>query len=277
MEEGFMISGRTFSARRDGKLSSLGSFIRDVNETLLLTADEERALAERVQQGDEEARDHLIRANVRLVMRIARQFLDRGLPLEDLVQEGMLGLIRAVEGFEPERGLRFSTYAKFWVVQSMQHLVKTSAHAVRVPPYAADLIARWRRTARELAQETGQPPSEEAIAERLQVSAKQLKIIKRALLVYQGQSTAEEKSLLDIVNSTPSPEASPFPADELDNVLALLKTLDQREAAVLRMRFGLDGQPPMLLEQIGERLNLTRERVRQLEKKALLSLRERLA
>jgi RNA polymerase primary sigma factor len=261
-------------------LSNIDSYIRDVNETCLLTADEERDLAERIQDGDEVARDHLIRANLRLVMRIARQFLGRGLALEDLVQEGTLGLIRAVEGFEPERGLRFSTYAKFWITQSIQHIVRTSTHTVRIPPYAAELVAKWRKTTAELVQETGEMPSEEEIAERLGISARQLKIIKKALKIHQGHGTThatEAAPLLEIADAAPSPQLDVLLSDDIDRVLGLIKKLDEREAMVLKLRFGLDGEEPLNLQQIGDRLNLTRERVRQLEKKALVNLRNAVA
>jgi RNA polymerase primary sigma factor len=271
----------TFTPPKNGHtLSSIDSYIRDVNETCLLGAEEERELADRIQDGDEEARDHLIRANLRLVMRIARQFLNRGLALEDLVQEGTLGLIRAVEGFEPERGLRFSTYAKFWITQSIQHIVRTSCHTVRIPPYAAELVAKWRKTAAEIMQATGDVASEDEIAERLNVSPRQLKIIKKALKIHQGHGTThatETAPLLDIADAAPNPHFGVLQSDDIDRVLGLIKKLDQREAMVLKLRFGLDGEEPMNLQQIGNRLNLTRERVRQLEKKALINLRNAVA
>jgi RNA polymerase primary sigma factor len=265
-------------APRRAAASPMDSFIRDVNETALLTADEERDLAERIEQGDQEARDHLIRANLRLVIRFARQFAGSGFSLEDLIQQGTLGLIRAVEGFDYTRGLRFSTYAKFWIFQSIQQVVRAGS-AVRIPAYAVELIAKWRRTTAELTQLTGQAPSEAEVAERLGLSAKQLKIIRKALRIYQGPSSAhatEDQPLLELVDSAPSPQLDITRSEDLDQVLQLIDKMEPREAAVLKMRFGLDGREPMNLQEIGHELHLTRERVRQLEKKALESLRQAL-
>jgi RNA polymerase primary sigma factor len=259
----------------------LGSFVRDVNETPLLNVEEEQDLARRVQEGDIEARDHLIRANVRLVIQIARQYQRRGFSLEDLVQEGTLGLMRAVEGFDPERELRFSTYAKYWIVQSMQRLLKTSTRNVRVPPYAADLVVKWRRTATELKHLTGADPSDDLIAARLGLSARKIKLVKKALQIFQGPAAgATEFDAVTMSELADRPSSDPqdrvLQADDVKKILGLLSHMDAREAAVLRLRFGLDGSAPMNLSEIGGRLDLTRERVRQLEKKALAALRERM-
>jgi RNA polymerase primary sigma factor len=255
------------------------TYLHDINETALLNAEEEAELAERVRDGDAEARDHLARANLRLVVSVARQFAGKGVAIEDLIAEGNLGLLRSVEGFDPTQGVRFSTYASYWIKQSIRRCVMNTARSVRVPAHAEQLLVRWRRAAVELREELGREPTEQEVAAHLGVSARKLKIIQKALRIHAGtgQQSEEGDGLLpSLPCGGDSPEARLGGEEEARQVLELVSRLPQREAAVLRLRFGLDGGEPMTLKAIGERLGLTRERVRQVEVEALRSLRERL-
>jgi RNA polymerase primary sigma factor len=261
--------------------SPLTSYLREINETGLLTEDEEHNLAERVRNGDAEARDQMVRANLRLVVHVARQFTGRGVCLEDLIQEGNLGLLCAVERFDPEQGTRFSTYAAYWIKQAIMRGLDNTATSIRVPSYAVDLVANWRRTAVRLQDQLGRAPTSEEIAGELGLSKKRLQILTKALRVYNGvrQSESADDSWpqLDLSDAEDrAPGYAMETAEEVTQVLNLLNTLHPRVAMVLRLRFGLSGSKPHTLREIGQQLGLTRERVRQLELEALEQLRDRL-
>ena len=253
----------------------LESYLREINETPLLKPDEEKELAYRIEDGDCEARDHLVRANLRLVVNIARGYQGKGLALQDLIAEGNLGLLRAVEGYDPSMNTRFSTYASFWIKQSMKRAVVNTAKTVRLPAYMVQLLTEWRRAAARLQEEIGRPATEEEIAKRLKLPKKKLNIIKKAIRIYnagpQGEvdDTGWSIDELALDKLSDSPEAQMTHSDDLHQVLHLLDELDEREATVLRLRFGLSGKEPMTLKEIGHCLDLTRERVRQIEREAL--------
>jgi RNA polymerase primary sigma factor len=255
-------------------------YLHDINETPLLTASEEKELAYRISlHGDAVARDHLIRANLRLVINIARVYVGKGLCLQDLIAEGNLGLLRAVEGFDPDMETRFSTYACYWIRQSIKRGLLNTGKTIRVPAYMAELMNKWRRAAAELQEVLGRPATREEIAARLKLPKRKLKIIQKALRIYDAipQSDGPEAGsflteLLQDEKAVP-PDAGMSAADEMRDVLRLLDGLDQRSAAVLRLRYGLDGDDPMTLKEIGEVLGLTRERVRQIEREALCQMR----
>jgi len=253
------------------------TYLRDINETPLLDADEERELAWRVDDGDAEARDHLVRANLRLVVSIARGFAGRGLPLEDLIAEGNMGLLRAVEGFDPSLGLRFSTYACYWIKQSIKRALINTGKTIRLPAYMVELLSKWRRAAAELQDELGRTPTQEEVASSLGLPAKKLKIVQEAIRVYnaavQEDVDGAGLSLGELAQDDATPDKRLTGAEEMSQVLGLLDRLEPREAAVLRLRFGLSGEEPKTLKDIGERLGLTRERVRQIKRDALGKLR----
>jgi RNA polymerase primary sigma factor len=241
----------------------------------LLTADEEKELAQRIAQGDMSARDRMIRANLRLVVNIARGYVGKGLSLQDLIEEGNLGLLRAVEGFDPNVGTRFSTYASYWIKQSIKRALVNTAKPIRIPAYMVELLCKWRRAQAELQDRLGRMPSVEEIAKELELPKKKLAIVKKAIRVYnlipQTDQAESGWSLGEMLmdERTRTPDVEMVEADNLKLVLTRLNEMDKREATVLRMRFGLNDCPPKTLKEIGESLGLTRERVRQIENEAL--------
>jgi len=263
--------------------SPLETYLREINNTALLTADEEKMLAYRIETGDTAARDQMVRANLRLVVNIARGYTGKGLGLQDLIEEGNLGLLRAVEGFDPTMNTRFSTYASYWIKQSIKRALVNTAKTIRIPAYMVELLSKWRQAAVRLQDVLGRTPTYEEIAWELQLSKKKLAIIKKAIRVYNSNPQTEQYetgwTLGEMVTDerTKSPEDELVESDDLEHVFRELEQMDQREATVLRMRFGLDDDQPKTLKEIGERLGLTRERVRQIENEALSKLSVTLA
>src|SRR4051794_39010254 len=167
--------------RTDSVQSPLETYLREINETPLLNAEEERQLATRIGVGDSAARDRMVRANLRLVVNIARSYVGKGLSLQDLIEEGNLGLLRAVEGFDPEMGTRFSTYASYWIKQSIKRALVNTAKPIRIPAYMMELLCKWRRSAAELQDQLGRPATVEEIARSLELPKKKLAIVKKAI------------------------------------------------------------------------------------------------
>jgi RNA polymerase primary sigma factor len=260
--------------------SVLEIYLAEINETPLLNAAEEKGLAYQIDDGDSEARDHMVRANLRLVVNIARGYTGAGLGMEDLIAEGNFGLLRAVEGFDPSMNTRFSTYASYWIKQSIKRALINTAKTVRVPSYMVELLSKWRRAAAELQEKLGRAPTQDEVADRLKLPKKKVAIIKKALRVYNSAPQTDQPdtgwSLDNMLadGQAKEPDVGMEDADDLHQVLDLLAHMDPRESAVLRMRFGLGDEEPKTLKEIGERLGLTRERVRQIECEALSKMRE---
>ncbi|OHB83575.1 MAG: RNA polymerase subunit sigma [Planctomycetes bacterium RBG_16_64_12] len=262
--------------------SPLETYLREINETPLLSSDDEQELALAIGEGDVQARDRMVRANLRLVVNIARGYTSKGLGLQDLIEEGNLGLLRAVEGFDPAIGTRFSTYASYWIKQSIKRALINTAKTIRIPAYMVELLSKWRRASIRLAEELGRTPTPEEVARVLGLPRKKLPIIKKAIRIYNLTPQTDQAeagwSLGEMVmdDRARNPEDDLVENDNLTHVLEQLQTMDQREATVLRMRFGLDDREPRTLKEIGETLGLTRERVRQIETEALAKLAESL-
>ena len=256
--------------------SPLETYLREINETALLTANEEKELSYAIHDGDNAARDRMVRANLRLVVNIARAYTGKGLPLPDLIEEGNLGLLRAVEGFDPEMNTRFSTYASYWIKQSIKRALVNSAKTIRIPAYMVELLTKWRRATAKLQDEFGRTPTAQEVAKELDLPKKKLKIVKKAIQLYNSTPQSDQSSdggwsMGEMVadSRTRAPEDELIDDDNLEHVFKMLDKMDPREATILRMRFGLDDSEPRTLKEIGETLGLTRERVRQIESEAL--------
>ncbi len=269
------------AARREiSTHSPLQIYLHEINSTPLLSAAEERTLAGRVAEGDPYAREHMVKANLRLVVNIARGYLGKGLSLEDLIEEGNLGLLRAVEGYDGGMETRFSTYASYWIKQSIRRSVMNNGKPIRLPAYMVSLLSKWRRVSTVLTDRLGRTPTPEEIGKVLRLSKKKVGIVAKAIKVNNLTPRTEGNDdeggfVIDDVltdDRIRAPDDLLGEADDLERIFRRIGQLDVREATVIRMRFGLEPYAPMTLREIGENLGLTRERVRQLETIALAKL-----
>jgi RNA polymerase primary sigma factor len=265
--------------------SELQLYLREVNETPLLTPDEEKTLGWRIiNDGCLQSKERMIKANLRLVIAISKNYVNRGLTLPDLIEEGNIGLIRAVEGFDPAQGARFSTYASWWIKQAIKRTLINAVQPIHIPAYMVELIARWKDTSRKFEEKHGRSPSLQELSKEMKLPVKKLVIIRRAVKAYQAPSQAplgEDGVAMDFGDlfedtrgKQPDREASE--SEDFKIILKLLDSIDERDARVLRLRFGLEGHEPLTLKQIGEIVGLTRERVRQIEVEALRRLNQQL-
>ncbi len=267
-----------------GVKSNLELYLRQIDESPLLTAQQEKDLCWKIiHENCPFARERMIRSNLRLVVNIAKRYANRGMHLTDLIEEGNLGLMRAVEAFDPDQGARFSTYASWWIKQAIKRALINAVQPVHIPAYMVELISRWKKTIRAFEDVHHRPPSNEELAREMDLPPRKIRMIRKAVRAFQRPATTESISdegmaLAEIVQDerTPRPEDQVFARDDLNTIRHLLDTIDDREATILRLRYGLDGQEPMTLKEIGASIGLTRERVRQLEIEALEKLHERL-
>ena len=244
-----------------------------------LSTQQEHELAARIATGDREARNCMVQANLGLVGRIAREFLDRGLPYEDLVAEGNLGLIRGAEEFDPRFGTRFSTYAAYWIKEAIRHALINTSATIRLPAHMVGLLTKWRRSERALRREVGRAPSFDEIASSLRLSDAQKTLVTRALdarrlrLESSYGAGASNHLFGEITDQYDCADDRAEAEDERAAVWRLMRRLDDRERAVLSLRYGLEGELPLTLKEIGRRLGVTREWVRKIEIRALRELR----
>jgi RNA polymerase primary sigma factor len=264
--------------------SGLQLYLRQINDSPLLTAQQEKDLARKIiADNDPAARERMVRSNLRLVVNIAKHYVNRGLSLPDLIEEGNIGLLKAVEGFDPENGCRFSTYASWWIKQAIKRALINSVQPIHIPAYMVEMMSKFRQAIRELEEDLGRLPTTEELSVHLKMSVKKLKIIKKAVKAYHsptqfssGGANDEQMTISDVVADThnPGPDESVCGTDELRQLSELLTQIDDRAAKILKLRYGLEGQDPMTLKQIGQTIGLTRERVRQIEHEALAKLRD---
>jgi len=265
--------------------SGLQLYLRSINDSPLLTADEEKSLARKIiNDNDGAARERMVRSNLRLVVNIAKHYVNRGLTLPDLIEEGNIGLLKAVEGFDPDNGSRFSTYASWWIKQAIKRALINGVQPIHIPAYMVELMSKFRQAMRELEEELGRLPNTDELSAYLKMSKKKLNIIKKAVKAYHsptqfgggGHNGESEMTINELVADTHNPGPAEFirDKDELRQLGELLDQIDEREARILKLRYGLDGEDPMTLKEIGERIGLTRERVRQIEHEALRKLRD---
>lgn len=265
--------------------TSLRLYLREAVETALLTPQQEIELARRVQAGDEAAREHMIKANLRLVVKIAREYEDYGLPLLDLINEGNIGLMRAVERFDPTKGAKLSTYAAWWIKQSIKRALSNQSKAIRLPIHLVQQIAQLRRAENQFEAKHGRPPRDSEIAVVLGVTEDEIAHWRESALVGTTSLDAplgndsDSGRVADVISddNAQMPWASVSEETNAELIRELVDTLNAREQKILRERFALDGGDPRTLEEIGTDFGLTRERIRQLEAAALKKLRDRLA
>jgi RNA polymerase primary sigma factor len=268
---------------REQSRANLGVYLGEIARIPLLSREEEQALAARVRAGDEKAKQRMVEANLRLVVQIARRYLNRGLALPDLIEEGNLGLLRAVEKFDADRGTRFSTYATWWIRQAVVRALANQARTIRLPVHVEMLLARYIREQRRLTQTLGRTPSTRELAAALGISeegVEELEEVRQQPVSLDTPIGGERPSTLGemIADHTTSP-ADSFASLFRDRteLVSALEDLAANERTVLRRRFGLEGDPPETLEAIGQQLKLSRERVRQIESAGLRKLRALLA
>ena len=266
----------------DETQSSLKVYLKDIAATDLLSRQQEVELAARIQAGDEVAREHMIKANLRLVVKIAKDYANYGLPLVDLISEGNMGLMKAVERFDPEKGGKLSTYAAWWIKQSIKRALANQSKTIRLPVHMVDKISRMRRVSVILTEELGREPSTDELAEELGLPRKKVALLKRAAMrptsldapVGDDDGTTYADIIGDEHASNPMDQLdSKNLHNELDDLLGLL---DERESQIIDARFGLNGATPMTLEEVGREFSVTRERIRQLQNLALKKMRSAL-
>jgi RNA polymerase primary sigma factor len=264
--------------------TGLAIYLKQIDEAPLLTAQQEKDLCWKIMHHNCPAsRERMIRSNLRLVVNIAKRYGNRGMPLIDLIEEGNLGLLRAVEAYDPEQGARFSTYASWWIKQAIKRALINAVQPVHIPAYMVELIARWKKAYQDLEERLDRPPTIPELAETMELSPKKVRIIRKAMRAFQRpmQSSGEREDSLDLAEMLhdyrlAAPDQQVLNSDDVQTIRRLLDAIDQREAKILRLRFGLNGDGPLTLKEVGQRVGLTRERVRQIEIDTLRKLNDRL-
>ncbi|MBP9701330.1 MAG: RNA polymerase sigma factor RpoD/SigA [Candidatus Pacebacteria bacterium] len=271
----------TRSLARDGD-TILQLYLREMSEIPLLTPQEEIELAGRIQAGDDAAREHMIKANLRLVVKIAKNYEGMGLPLLDMINEGNIGLMRAVERFDPAKGAKLSTYAAWWIKQAIKRGLANQGKTIRLPVHQVDRVSKIRRTANRLNEEFGREPTDEEIAEELGMATE--RVTELITASYRPTSLDapivedSDTTLQDVIRDENAMTAYEDYEQQTryDLVNELLGILDERELTIIRFRFGIDGGDVKTLDEVGEQFDLTRERIRQIQNAALRKLRDKI-
>jgi len=254
-------------------------YLREIGQVKLLTPEEEIQLAARIKKGDKKAREQMIKANLRLVVKIARDYEGIGLPLLDLISEGNIGLMKAVERFDPAKGGKLSTYGSWWIKQSIKRALANQSKTIRLPVHLVDKISKMRRTSMRLQEELGREPSDEELGEELGITASRVSQMRMAAVRPASLDAPigdeDSNNFAEVVQD----ESADTPYEQLEGktvtkmLQEMVRTLDNREATILRARFGLDGGSQKTLEEVGAKFGVTRERVRQIQNIALKKLR----
>jgi RNA polymerase sigma factor (sigma-70 family) len=276
-----------FSAGREAAIAfdiTIKEYLEEIDESPLLSPEQERALAKLVvEKNDPRARDRLVRSNLRLVVNIAKKYVGRGLSLSDLVEEGNLGLIKAVDYFDPERGIRFSTYSAWWIKQSIKRALLESVQPIHIPTYMVALMNQWRHASAELENRLGRSATIEEMADVTRLPLRKAEMIHEVINALNsvkdtsGGDDAEEGQTFEKAvgnRRIALPEDGIVAEEEKAKAVRLLARMQPREADILKMHYGLGGNKPLTLKEIGEKLGLTRERVRQIQHEALTKLYE---
>jgi len=257
---------------RSSDEGSLKIYLREITEVPLLKREEELELAKKVKKGDPKARAQMIRANLRLVVKIAHDYANFGLPIQDMISEGNIGLMKAVERFDPTRGVKLSTYAAWWIKQSIKRALANQSKIIRLPVHVVDKLSRMRRVANKLADVLGREPTDDELAEEMGIPRHKIAQLKTLDAPVGEDDSANFGEMV-------ADEASLDPAEMLrdkalrKDVMDMLEELDERERSIIVARFGIDGSKPMTLEMIGKKFKVTRERIRQVQNIALHKMR----
>ena len=257
-------------------------YLQEIGQTKLLTPDEELALAKRIRRGDKRAREQMIKANLRLVVKIARDYEGYGVPLLDLISEGNIGLIKAVERYDPTKGAKLSTYSAWWIKQAIRRALSNQSKTIRLPVHVVDKLGQMRRAEARFFDEFQREPTDEELAEELGLAVRRIRQYRRASInpasLDAPLGDEDSNRVADVVADERAD--SPYEQLEDDNntklVRDMLQTLNPRERTILQLRFGLDDNEEQTLEELGEKFNLTRERIRQIQELALNKLRKRI-
>lgn len=267
-----------------GERSNLQLYLQEIGKTPLLTIAEEITLARKIRRGDKAARDHMISANLRLVVKIAMDYKDFGLPLLDLISEGNIGLIKAVERFDPRKGGKLSTYAAWWIKQSIKRALANQSKTIRLPVHLVDKISKMRKMAMKLSEQLGREPTDEELAIELQIPTSKVAHLKSvsvrpASLDAPIGESGDSGTFGEIVGdeNAVSPYEGLRDRNRNSDLNEMVNSLEKREAEIIKLRFGLDGRDELTLEEVGRRFNVTRERIRQLEYLALSKMRRAMA
>lgn len=267
------------AAAVEPRSDDLQSYINRLTRCSLLTPDEEIRLARRIALGDGPAKARLVESNMRLVVSIAKAYRSSGIPFEDLIQEGAIGLMTAAERFDPKRGYRFSTYATQWIRQAIGRAVDNKAKSIRLPAHVSESLRKLDKARAEMRREIGEDPTPEQLAQRTGISPRKvaslLNTTQEPISLDMPVGDEENTSLGSLLydKTSPDPQEELIEAEMRDEIDSILQTLDDREQLIMRKRFGFDGEDTYVLQQIGEELNISRERVRQIEAQALRKLR----